>query len=361
MRGDDQQPDGMFSYVSMEARIPADHPLRAMRDLMDAALLELSPRFAMMYATTGRPSIAPEKLLRAQLLQILYTIRSERLLMEQLDYNLLFRWFVGLRMDDTVWDATVFTKNRERLLAGDVARALLEQVVAEARARHLLSSEHFSVDGTLIEAWASLKSFQRKDAPAGPPPDDLGNPTVDFHGERRSNDTHASTTDPEARLFRKGKGHESKLCHQGHVLMENRHGLAVDGMVTPPAGTAERESAVEMLSRVPQAGRLTLGADKGYDTREFVDVLREMAVTPHVTQNTSNRASAIDDRTTRHRGYALSQRARMRIEEIFGWLKTIGLLRKTRHRGTARVEWMFLFSLAAYDLVRMRNLAARTG
>ena len=360
MRGDDQEPDGMFSYVSMEARIPADHPLRAMRDLMDAALRELSPRFALMYAKTGRPSIAPEKLLRAQLLQLLYTIRSERLLMEQLDYNLLFRWFVGLRMDDAVWDATVFTKNRERLLAGDVARALLEQVVAEARARHLLSSEHFSVDGTLIEAWASLKSFQRKDAPAGPPPDDPGNPTVDFHGERRSNETHASTTDPEARLFRKGKGHESKLCHQGHVLMENRHGLAVDGVVTPLAGTAEREAAVEMLSRVPQDGRLTLGADKGYDTREFVDVMREMAVTPHVTQNTTNRASAIDGRTTRHRGYALSQRARMRIEEIFGWLKTIGLLRKTRHRGTARVEWMFLFSLAAYDLVRMRNLAAQT-
>ena len=361
MRGDDQEPDGMFSYVSMEARIPTDHPLRAMRDLMDAALRELSPRFALMYAKTGRPSIAPEKLLRAQLLQILYTIRSEWLLMEQLDYNLLFRWFVGLRMDDAVWDATVFTKNRERLLAGDVARALLEQVVAEAHARHLLSSEHFSVDGTLIEAWASLKSFQRKDAPAGPPPDDPGNPTIDFHGERRSNDTHASTTDPEARLFRKGKGHESKLCHQGHVLMENRHGLAVDGMVTLPAGTAEREAAVEMLSRVPQAGRLTLGADKGYDTRQFVDVLREMAVTPHVTQNTSNRASAIDDRTTRHRGYALSQRMRMRIEEIFGWLKTIGLLRKTRHRGTARVEWMFLFSLAAYNLVRIRNLAEQSG
>jgi transposase len=361
MRGDDQEPDGMFSYVSMEARIPADHPLRAMRELMDAALRELSPRFALMYAKTGRPSIAPEKLLRAQLLQILYTIRSERLLMEELDYNLLFRWFVGLRMDDAVWDATVFTKNRERLLAGDVARALLEQVVAEARARHLLSSEHFSVDGTLIEAWASLKSFQRKDAPAGPPPDDPGNPTIDFHGERRSNDTHASTTDPEARLFRKGKGHESRLCHQGHVLMENRHGLAIDGVVTPPAGTAEREAAVEMLSRVLQDGRLTLGADKGYDTREFVGVLREMAVTPHVTQNTSNRASAIDDRTTRHRGYALSQRARMRIEEIFGWLKTIALLRKTRHRGTARVEWMFLFGLAAYNLVRMRNLAEQSG
>jgi transposase len=361
MRGDDRQPDAMFSYVAMEDRIPQDHPLRAMRVLVDAALREMSPRFAMLYARTGRPSIPPEKLLRAQLLQILYTIRSERLLMEQLDYNLLFRWFVGLTLDDAVWDATVFTKNRERLLAGDVARAFLEHVVAEARAQHLLSSEHFSVDGTLIEAWASLKSFQRKDGVAGPPPDDPGNPTVDFHGERRSNSTHASTTDPEARLSRKGKGHESKLCHQGHVLMENRHGLAVDGMVTPPAGTAERETAVEMLGRVPKDGRLTLGADKGYDTREFVEVLREMAVTPHVTQHTTNRASAIDDRTTRHPGYALSQRTRMRIEEIFGWLKTVALLRKTRHRGTARVEWMFVFALAVYNLVRIRNLAAQPG
>jgi transposase len=361
MRGDDRQPDAMFSYVSMEDRIPQDHPLRAMRTLVDAVLRDMSPRFALMYARIGRPSIPPEKLLRAQLLQILYTIRSERLLMEQLDYNLLFRWFVGLAMDDAVWDATVFTKNRERLLAGDVARAFLEHVVAEARAHHLLSSEHFSVDGTLIEAWASLKSFQRQDAPTGPPPADPGNPTIDFHGERRRNDTHASTTDPEARLSRKGKGHESKLCHQGHVLMENRHGLAIDGMVTPPAGTAERESAVAMVGRVPQDGRVTLGADKGYDTREFVAGLREMMVTPHVTQHTTNRASAIDERTTRHRGYALSQRARMRIEEIFGWLKTVGLLRKTRHRGTARVEWMFVFSLAIYNLIRIRNLAAQPG
>jgi transposase len=361
MRGDDRQPDAVFSYVSMESRIPQDHPLRAMRILVDACLREMSPRFAQLYARTGRPSIAPEKLLRAQLLQVLYTIRSERLLMEQLDYNLLFRWFVGLTMDDPVWDATVFTKNRGRLLAGDVARGFLEQVLAEARAQHLLSNEHFSVDGTLIEAWASLKSFQRKGAAGGPPPDDPGNPTVDFHGERRSNATHASTTDPDARLYRKGGGQEAKLYHQGHVLMENRHGLVVDGAVTPPTGTMERETAVELISRVPAGGRLTLGADKGYDTRAFVDVLREMVVTPHVTQHTTNRASVIDDRTTRHRGYALSQRARMRIEEIFGWLKTIALLRKTRHRGTARVEWMFLFGLAAYNLVRMRNLAAQSG
>jgi transposase len=359
MRGDDRQPDAVFSYVSMESRIPQDHPLRAMRTLVDGCLREMSPRFAQLYARTGRPSIAPEKLLRAQLLQVLYTIRSERLLMEQLDYNLLFRWFVGLTMDDAVWDPTVFTKNRERLLAGDVARGFLEHVLAEARAQHLLSPEHFSVDGTLIEAWASLKSFQRKDAAGGPPPDDPGNPTVDFHGERRSNTTHASTTDPDARLARKG-GQAAKLYHQGHVLMENRHGLVVDGAVTPPAGTTERETAVELISRRPVHGRLTLGADKSYDTREFVDVLREMAVTPHVTQHTTKRASAIDARTTRHPGYALSQRTRMRIEEIFGWLKTIALLRKTRHRGTARVEWMFLFGLAAYNLVRMRNLAAHT-
>jgi transposase len=361
MRGDDRQPDAAFSYVSMESRIPLAHPLRPMRTLVDACLREMSPRFAQLYARTGRPSIPPEKLLRAQLLQGLYTIRSERLLMEQLDYHLLFRWFVGLTMDDPVWDPTVFTKNRERLLAGDVARGFLEQVLAEARAQHLLSNEHFSVDGTLIEAWASLKSFQRKGAADGPPPDDPGNPTIDVHGERRSNTTHGSTTDPDARLYRKGGGHEAKRYHQGHVLMENRHGLVVDGAVTPPAGTRERETAVEMISRVSANGRLTLGADTGYDTREFVDGLREMAVTPHVTQHTTNRASALDDRTTRHRGDALSQRARRRIEEIFGWLKTIALLRKTRHRGTARVEWMFLFGLAAYHLVRMRNLATQSG
>jgi hypothetical protein len=233
-------------------------------------------------------------------------------------------------------------------------------VLAEARAQHLLSNEHFSVDGTLIEAWASLKSFQRKGTPEGPPSDDPGNPTVNFHGERRSNTTHASTTDPDARLYRKG-GSEAKLYHQGHVLMENRHGLVVDGAVTPPGGTMERELAIEMISRVAANGRLTLGADKGFDTRGFVDVLREMTVTPHVTHHTTHRASAIDGRTTRHPGYALSQRVRMRIEEIFGWLKTIALLRKTRHRGTARVEWMFLFGLAAYNLVRMRNLAAQSG
>jgi IS5 family transposase len=294
--------------------------------------------------------------LRALLLQVLYSTRSERLLMEQLDYNLLFRWFVGLNMDDPIWDATVFTKNRERLLAGDIAQAFFDRALAQARQRGLLSDEHFTVDGTLIEAWASLKSFKRKDAPVEPP-DDPGNPTVDFHGERRSNDTHGSTTDPDARLARKAKGHEAKLAYQGHVLMENRHGLAVEGCVTRASGYGERAAALEMLGHVATTHRVTVGADKGYDTRDFVEALRLVQVTPHVAQNISRRSSAIDRRTTRHAGYGVSQCKRKRVEEIFGWLKTVGLLRKTRHRGRARVSWMFIFGLAAYNLVRMRNLA----
>src|ERR1043166_6767065 len=329
MRGDDLENQGaMWSYVPMEQRIPADHPLRAMRPLVDAVLRELSPRFAELYSRVGRPSIAPEKLLRALLLQVLYTIRSERLLMEQLDYNLLFRWFVGLEMDDPVWNATVFTKNRERLLGGDIARAFFDRVVAQARERGLLSDEHFTVDGTLVEAWASLKSFKRNDETTAPPPDDPGNPTVNFHGERRRNTTHVSTTDPDARLARKGKAQEAKLFYTGHVLMENRNGLAV-------------------------------GADKGCDPRGFVAAVRLLGVTPHVAQNTTNRASAIDCRTTRHAGYAVSQRRRKRVEEIFGWLKTVGLMRKTRHRGTRRVDWMFTWALAAYNLIRIRNLTAQ--
>ena len=280
--------------------------------------------------------------------------------MEQLDYNLLFRWFVGLNMDDPIWDATVFTKNRERLLAGDIAQAFFARVLAQARQRGLLSDEHFTVDGTLIEAWPSLKSFKRKDAPVDPP-DDPGNPTVDFHGERRSNVTHASTTDPDARLARKAKGHEAKLAYQGHVLMENRHGLAVEGCVTRASGYGERAAALEMLGHVAVTHRVTVAADKGYDTRDFVEAVRLLQVTPHVAQNTSKRSSAIDRRTTRHAGYGVSQWKRKRVEEIFGWLKTVGLLRKTRHRGRARVRWMFLFSLAAYNLVRLRNLAEATG
>ncbi len=263
-------------------------------------------------------------------------------------------------MDDPVWDATVFTKNRERLLAGDIAQAFFDRALAQARQRGLLSDEHFTVDGTLIEAWASLKSFKRKDAPSEPP-DDPGNPTVDFHGERRSNATHGSTTDPDARLARRAKGHEAKLAYQGHVLMENRHGFAVEGCVTRASGYGERAAALEMLGHVAVTHRVTVAADKGYDTRDFVEALRLLHVTPHVAQNISNRSSAIDRRTTRHAGYGVSQWKRKRVEEIFGWLKTVGLLRKTRHRGRARVSWMFIFGLAAYNLVRIRNLAEAPG
>jgi transposase len=356
MRGDDRQQPAMWSYVPLEQRIPQDHPLRPIRSMVDGILADLWPEFNQLYARVGRPSIAPEKLLRALLLQVLYSVRSERLLMEQLDYNLLFRWFVGLDLDDPVWDATVFTKNRQRLLAGDIARVFFDRVLVQARADGVLSDEHFTVDGTLIEAWASLKSFQRKDASPMPPPDDPGNPTVNFHGERRSNATHASTTDPEAQLFRKGNAHEAKLYYQGHVLMENRHGLAVDGELTPASGFAERAAAQTMVARIRGTRRVTVGADKAYDTAEFVEGLRRLQVTPHVAQNTSNRSSAIDERTTRHGGYLVSQQKRKRIEEIFGWLKTVGLLRKTRHRGTARVGWMFIFGLAVYNLVRIRTL-----
>ena len=360
MRGDDREEQGaMWSYVPMEQRIPVDHPLRVLRPLVDAVLRELSPRFTELYSRVGRPSIAPEKLLRALLLQVLYTIRSERLLMEQLDYNLLFRWFVGLEMDDPVWNATVFTKNRERLLGGEIARAFFDLVVAQARERGLLSDEHFTVDGTLVEAWAGLKSFKRKDAPPAPP-DDPGNPTVNFHGERRRNATHASTTDPEARLARKGNAQEAKLFYTGHVLMENRNGLAVGGCVLAASGYAERAAALELLGALDRGNQVTLGADKGYDTRDFVAAVRLLGVTPHVAQNTSNRASAVDGRTTRHAGYAVSQQRRKRVEEIFGWLKTVGLMRKTRHQGTRRVDWMFTFALAAYNLVRIRNLTTQT-
>src|SRR5215472_17659272 len=305
MRGDEDAQAEVWSYIPLEQRVPADHPLRPMRAMVDTVLGELSPQFDRLYSRVGRPSIPPEQLLRALLLQILYSVRSERLLMEQLDYNLLFRWFVGLKADDRIWDATVFTKNRQRLLDGDVARAFFARVVAHARARGLLSDEHFTVDGTLIEAWASLKSFKRTDAPPAPP-DDPGNPTVNFHGERRSNATHASTTDPDARLARKGHGQAAKLCYTGHVLMENRNGLAIDGCVRPASGHAERAAALELLGALDREGAVTLGADKGYDTRDFVAAIRLLGVTPHVAQNTTHRASAIDGRTTRHPGYAVS-------------------------------------------------------
>jgi transposase len=355
MRGDRDQAAPMWSYVSPEQRVPHDHPLRPIRALVDAVLQELSPRFSAIYAKTGRPSVAPERLLRALLLQVLYSIRSERMLMEQLDYNLLFRWFVGLNMDDPIWDVSVFTKNRQRLLDGEIADAFFDAVLAQARSRQLLSSEHFTVDGTLLQAWAGLKSFRRKGT-RRPPPDDPGNPTVNFHGERRSNETHASTTDAEARLFRKGQSHEARLYYQGHVLMEHRNGLAVGGRVTPATGYAERDAAVGLAAGAIPRARATLAADKSYDTREFVATVRALGLTPHVAQNTTHRRSAIDARTTRHASYLVSQRRRKRVEEIFGWLKTVALLRQTRHRGTARVGWMFVFGLAAYNLVRIRNL-----
>jgi transposase len=358
MRGDDPQQAAIFSYISPEERVPPEHPLRVIRAMVDAVLKELSPQFALLYSSTGRPSIAPEKLLRALLLQVLYTVRSERLLMEQLHDNLRFRWFVGLNMDDPIWDPSTFSKNRERLLAGDVAHAFFDQVLAQAREHDLLSAEHCTVDGTLLEAWAGQKSFKRKEAAPSSPPDDPGNPSIDFRGERRTNATHASTTDPEARLYQKAKGQEAKLAYLGHVLMENRHGLVVDPCVTQATGMAEREAAVAMAEAIPGQHRVTLGADKNDDTRDGVRELRELRVTPHVAQNTAGRSSAIDGRTTRHPGYAISQRKRKGVEEVFGWLKTVGLLRKARHRGLARVGWMFTFAATVYNLVRMRTLTA---
>jgi transposase len=359
MRGQDTQEAGLFSYLSPEERVPATHPLRPIRQSVDTALTALSPRLEQLYARTGRPSIAPEKLLRALVLQLLYSLRSERLLMEELQYNLLFRWFVGLDLDAPVWDVTVFTKNRDRLLAGEVATAFFEQVLAQAKAQRLLSDEHFTVDGTLIEAWAGQKSFKKKtDAAPTPPPDDPGNPSVDFRGERRTNATHASTTDPEARLYKKAAGQEAKLCFLGHVLMDNRHGLVVNATVTPATGTAEREAALALVDAQALTRRITVGGDKNYDTAAFVDALRERHVTPHVAQHTTRRTSAIDGRTTRHPGYAISQQTRKRVEEVFGWLKTVGLLRKVKLRGVQRVGWLFTFAVAAYNLVRIRNLVA---
>jgi transposase len=361
MRGEERQQSAIFSYVSPEQRIPASHPLRRMRALVDQALGAMGPQFDALYAAGGRPSIPPEQLLRALLLQVLYTIRSERQLMEQLDYNFLYRWFVGLSLDEPVWDVTVFTKNRQRLLAGAVADTFLQAIVAAAQQAHLLSNEHFTVDGTLIQAWASQKSFQargkrrRGGRDAGP-----SNPSVDFRGERRSNATHASTTDPDAQLARRGLGQEAKLAHHGHVVMDNRHGLAVAARVTRTSGTAEPTTAVALVRALPHRHeRITVGGDKGYDTRACVTALRAAGATPHVAQRA--RYSALDDRTARHAGYAVSQRVRKRVEEIFGWLKTIGLQRQAHFRGTARVDWMFTFATAAYNLVRMQRLLPAGG
>ena len=362
MRGDDIQQNELFSYGSLEERVPESHPLRPIRQMVDEALRQMSTRFDAIYGTEGRPSIAPERLLRALLLQMLYSVRSERMLMEQLEYNLLFRWFVGLSANEPVWHPTVFTKNRDRLLEGAVAEEFFSLIVGQARSRKLLSDEHFTVDGTLIEAWAGQKSFQRKGSdhdPLNPPPVDHGsNPTVNWHKEKRTNQTHESLTDSMSRLYKKTRGSEARLAYLGHVLTENRNGLVVDVRTTQASGTAEREAALAMLRGKPALKRVTLGGDKGYDTRGFVEATRELHVTPHVAQNNSHRRSAIDERTTRHDGYAVSQRKRKRVEEVFGWMKTVALQRKTRFRGLARVGWMFTFAAAAYNLVRMRNLQA---
>jgi len=349
----------MYSYLSPEQRVPSDHPLRGIRDLTNVVLKELSHLFDDIYSRKGRNSIPPERLLRALLLQYLYTIRSERLLMEQLNYNLLFRWFVGLNADDEVWDPTVFTKNRERLMKADIAGEFFRLVVEGARSLELLSDEHFTVDGTLLEACASLKSFQPKgeQGEAGTGEDqDPGNPTVDFHGEKRSNATHESTTDPESKLAKKGKGKEAKLSYSGHVLIENRNGVVVGAEVLPATGTAEREAALDLLESVAGTQPVTLGADKAYDTKEFVQKARELNVTPHVAQNDKGRSSAIDGRTTRHAGYEVSQKKRKRIEEVFGWMKTVGGMRKLRHRGLRLVGCIFTLAAAAYNLVRITNL-----
>lgn len=359
MRGPEPGQVVLFSYVALEARIPADHPLRPLKALVEPVLAELSPRFAALYARTGRASIPPEQLLRALLLQVLYTIRSERQLIEQLDYNLLYRWFVGLGMDEPVWHPTTFTKNRDRLVGGAIAEAFLTGVVRQAEARGLLSREHFTVDGTLLEAWASQKSFQPKDRPGTDGDDDPGNPSVSFRGERRSNATHTSTTDPDARLAKKGPGKEAKLSYLASVTLDNRHGLVVATAVDSPSGTGEREQALVMLSGLTDGRRrATVGADRGYATREFIREVQALGIAPHVAQGAG--PPVLDGRTTRHPGYAVSQRHRKRIEESFGWAKTVGLLRKLRHRGRELVDWVFTFTMAIYNLVRLRTLGAAT-
>jgi transposase len=358
MRGGDERSGSLFSYVDLEARVGKDHPLRIIRSVVNEALASLSGEFSALYAFMGRPSIPPEKLLRAMLLQAFYSIRSERQLMERLEFDLLFRWFVGVGVDDAAWDHSTFSKNRDRLLEGDVAAKFMTTVLDQRRVKRLLSADHFSVDGTLVEAWASMKSFRPKDD-AGEPPAPSGgrNREADYHGQTRSNETHASTTDPEARLYRKGPGKEAKLCFMGHALMENRSGLVVDACLTEANGHAERIAALHMIE--PRADRprpITLGADKAYDAEDFVNELRSMNATPHVAQNASGRSSAIDGRTTRHAGYAMSQRIRKRIEEAFGWIKVVAGQERTKFRGRERVGWAFTFAAAAYNLARLPKL-----
>ena len=363
MRGKSTGQSAIFSYRSLEDRIPRRHPLREIRKIVDQALFELSPTFDPMYAGGGRPSIPPEQLIRAMLIQVLFSIRSERMLMEELDFNLLYRWFVGLTMDDEVWDHSTFSKNRDRLLLHDVADRFFDAIRNQAAAKKLLSRDHFTVDGTLIEASASLKSFRPKDEPSAIGDDDNDggdshsgrNEMVDFRGEKRSNETHGSTTDPDALLARKGNGKEAKLSYAGHLMTENRNGLIVDADLTKATGTAERDAAMVMIERLPGIGQKTVGVDKGYDTRPFVEHARAHAVTPHVAQK---QHSAIDGRTTRHSGYAQSQKRRKLVEERFGWLKDIGGLRKLRHRGLSKVRWIFKFAAAACNVVLMRRLLA---
>ncbi len=361
MRGSDNRSGKLFSYVDLEQRVRRDHPLRAIRSLSEAALEALSADLATLYSGVGRPSIPPEMLLRAMLLQAFYSVRSERQLMERLEFDLLFRWFVGLGVDDAVWDHSSFSKNRDRLLDGEIAAKFLIAVLAQPHVKRLLSSDHFSVDGTLIEAWASMKSFKPKDPPegGGNGADGGRNAPADFKGEKRSNETHRSTTDPDARLYRKGPGMEAKLCFIGHALMENRSGLIVDTRLTRVSGHAERLAALAMIQDfADRPSAITLGADKGYDAADFVEELRTLNVRPHVARNTSGRRSAIDRRTARHPGYAASQRIRKRIEEAFGWIKTVAGLRKTKLRGLPKVDWTFTFAAAAYNLVRMPKLLA---
>jgi transposase len=363
MRGRDDRSEGFFSYVGLEERIPADHPLRSIRALADEALGSLNKRFEGLYSSMGRPSIPPEMLLRATLLQAFFSVRSERMLMEQIDYNLLFRWFVGLPIDAEVWHPTVFTHNRDRLLEADVAHEFLAALLALPQVKKLLSSEHFSVDGTLIDAWASMKSFRPKDG-SGEPPSPGRNGERNFHNEKRSNETHTSTTDPDARLYRKSDGRESRLCFMGHVLMENRNGLAVGATLTCATGTAEREAALALLNRRPADRRITLGADKAYDVTAFVEELRSRQVTPHiavdgrVSKRGIVRRTAVDRRTTRHPGYRVSQICRKRIEEVFGWIKTQAGLAKVKLRGCAKVEAAFTFTVVAYNLIRIPKLLA---
>lgn len=355
MRGSDRNTESLYVYVTPESFVPKDHPLRPIRLMADKALREMDAHFERLYASSGRPSIPPEKLLKAQLLMILYSIRSNRQLVEQIRYNLLFRWFLGMAMDEKVWDHSSFSQNQERLIGSETAAVFLSGIIKQAEKKRLLSREHFTVDGTLIEAWASVKSFRPKD---GPPSTGGGgrNDSVDFHGQTLSNDTHESSSDPQARFYRKGNNREAKLCYQGHLLMENRNGLIIDSQVTIASGTAEREAALTMIDARPRKRRVTLGGDKGYDTREFVRALRERNVTPHLARNDSRRKSSIDGRTTSHPNYAISQRVRKRIEEGFGWMKTVGRMRKTLYRGLEKINWQLTLHAAAYNLVRMRTL-----